>query len=79
MGLERQQGPPPFRPTLRQTRHGTCVLLRIGPWSHAEVRNGGFPDWLLTKAPQTRSNDPAYLHYVDLYDQQCPAEQLKGA
>ena len=58
-------------------KHGMYVVPRIGPWSHAEVRNGGFPDWLLTKAPQTRSNDPAYLHYVDLYYQQI-GEQLKG-
>jgi hypothetical protein len=58
-------------------KHGMYVVPRIGPWSHAEVRNGGFPDWVLTKAPQIRSNDPAYLHYVDLYDQQIAA-QLKG-
>ena len=53
------------------------VIPRIGPWSHAEVRNGGFPDWLLAKTTQQRSNDPSYLHYVDLYDQQIAA-QLKG-
>ena len=58
-------------------KHGMYVVPRIGPWSHAEVRNGGFPDWLLAKTPQTRSNDPAYLHYVDLYYQQI-GEQLKG-
>ncbi len=58
-------------------RHGMYVVPRIGPWSHAEVRNGGFPDWLLAKTNQTRSNDPAYLHYVDLYYQQIAA-QLKG-
>ena len=27
-------------------KHGMYVYPRIGPWSHAEVRNGGFPDWL---------------------------------
>ena len=58
-------------------KHGMYVVPRIGPWSHAEVRNGGFPDWLLTKTNQTRSNDPTYLHYVDLYYQQIAA-QLKG-
>jgi beta-galactosidase len=58
-------------------KHGMYVVPRIGPWSHAEVRNGGFPDWLLAKTTQQRSNDPAYLHYVDLYDQQIAA-QLKG-
>ena len=58
-------------------KHGLYVVPRIGPWSHAEVRNGGFPDWLLTKTNQTRSNDPTYLHYVDLYYRQIAA-QLKG-
>ena len=58
-------------------KHGMYVVPRIGPWSHAEVRNGGFPDWLLTKTTQLRSNDPTYLHYVDLYYRQIAA-QLKG-
>ena len=58
-------------------KHGMYVVPRIGPWSHAEVRNGGFPDWLLAKSPQQRSNDPTYLHYVDLYYKQI-GEQLKG-
>ena len=58
-------------------KHGMYVVPRIGPWSHAEVRNGGFPDWLLAKTTQQRSNDPAYLQYVDLYYKQI-GEQLKG-
>jgi hypothetical protein len=58
-------------------RHGMYVLPRIGPWSHAEVRNGGFPDWLLAKTTQQRSNDPAYLGYVDTLYKQVGA-QLKG-
>ncbi len=58
-------------------KHGMYVLPRIGPWSHAEVRNGGFPDWLLAKTKQQRSNDPAYLSDVDLYYKQI-GEQLKG-
>jgi hypothetical protein len=58
-------------------KHGMYVVPRIGPWSHAEVRNGGFPDWLLEKTKQQRSNDPGYLSYVDLYDRQI-ASQLKG-
>jgi beta-galactosidase len=44
-------------------KHGMLVFVRIGPWDHGEVRNGGFPDWLLSKA-KVRSNDPAYLVYV---------------
>jgi beta-galactosidase len=58
-------------------KHGMYVVPRIGPWSHAEVRNGGFPDWLLTETTQQRSNDPTYIHFVDLYYKQIAA-QLKG-
>ena len=29
---------------------GLKLILRIGPWAHGEVRNGGFPDWLLKMA-----------------------------
>jgi hypothetical protein len=50
-------------------RHGMWVLARIGPWCHGEVRNGGFPDWLLGKESKkefkTRSADANYLKYVD--------------
>lgn len=56
---------------------GLYMLLRIGPWVHAEARNGGFPDWLLQKGYEVRSNDPGYLKevskfYTKLY------EQVKG-
>jgi beta-galactosidase len=57
-------------------KHGLYVFLRIGPWSHGEVRNGGFPDWLLTKGV-TRRNDPQYLSYVQRYFGQI-GEQVKG-
>ncbi|HCM13774.1 MAG TPA: beta-galactosidase [Lachnospiraceae bacterium] len=43
---------------------GLYLMLRIGPWVHGEVRNGGFPDWLLQKGYQLRSNDPGYLAEV---------------
>jgi beta-galactosidase len=58
-------------------KHNMYVVPRIGPWSHAEVRNGGFPDWLLAKAPNVRSNDPTYLHYVQLFYDQI-GQQLRG-
>lgn len=53
---------------------GLDVLLRIGPWCHGEVRNGGFPDWLQklgdAKVVQLRRDDPGYLGYVKtLYEQ----------
>ncbi len=40
------------------------VLLRIGPFVHAECRNGGLPDWLYGRAIPVRSNDERYLFYV---------------
>ena len=46
---------------------GLDVVLRIGPWCHAELRNGGFPEWLLAKGCETRTDDPEYLGYVTRY------------
>lgn len=53
---------------------GIHLFLRIGPWSHGEVRNGGFPDWLLDYGDILRSNSPTYFelvkdYYTSLYDQ----------
>ncbi|MBO5279480.1 MAG: beta-galactosidase [Lachnospiraceae bacterium] len=50
------------------------MILRIGPWSHGEARNGGFPDWLLTKGWKLRTNDADYLaevkrYYTKIYEQ----------
>lgn len=46
------------------------VILRIGPFCHGEVRNGGIPDWVFTKGCKTRSQDPKFLSFVDkLYRQ----------
>ena len=42
------------------------VWLRIGPYGHGEVRNGGLPDWIFKKG-KTRSNDPQYLSFVNRY------------
>jgi hypothetical protein len=44
---------------------GLQVLLRIGPFCHGEVRNGGMPDWLYGKPYEVRSNDPRYLFHVE--------------
>lgn len=56
---------------------GLKVVVRCGPWSHGEVRNGGLPDWLLQKGWTVRSDDPRYLDKVrGLYGQ--IAEQLRG-
>jgi hypothetical protein len=57
-------------------RAGLRVMLRIGPWDHAEVRYGGVPDWVVDAMP-TRSNDPTYLRYVErLYAQ--IGQQVRG-
>lgn len=53
---------------------GLYLMLRIGPWSHGEVRNGGFPDWLLQKDFEPRTNDQKYfdkvrIFYSELYKQ----------
>jgi len=58
-------------------KHRMYVEPRIGPWDHGEVRNGGFPDWLLKKGRPTRINDPVYLAYVRTWFGQV-GQQLKG-
>ncbi|WP_136709636.1 beta-galactosidase [Agromyces sp. H66] len=44
---------------------GLDVVLRIGPWCHGEVRNGGFPDWVQQAPVAHRTDDPAYLALVE--------------
>jgi hypothetical protein len=59
---------------------GLSVFLRIGPWVHGEVRNGGFPDWLQNKEKEgigLRSNDEKYLAYVRVYWEQV-FNQVRG-
>ena len=40
------------------------VVLRVGPFCHGEVRNGGIPDWMFTKGCRLRSQEPVFLEYV---------------
>ena len=47
-------------------KHGMFVWVRVGPWDHGEVRNGGLPDWLVQKT-KTRENDATYLKYVQRF------------
>lgn len=56
---------------------GLKVALRIGPWVHGEVRNGGFPDWLVKKGIPLRCNDPEYLKYVRRFYRRI-GEQVQG-
>ncbi|WP_460796827.1 beta-galactosidase [Microbacterium sp. GXF0217] len=46
-------------------RVGVDVILRIGPWCHGEVRNGGHPDWVVSAVgDRARTDDPEYLDLV---------------
>jgi hypothetical protein len=60
---------------------GFYIIVRPGPYICAEWDTGGFPQWLLTKAPKTpppgegwlRSDDPAFLAWSKhWYDAVCP-------
>jgi hypothetical protein len=49
---------------------GMPVVLRVGPFCHGEVRNGAIPDWMFSKGCKMRSEQPAFLGYVEkLYRQ----------
>ena len=51
-------------------QEGLPVVLRLGPFCHGEVRNGGIPDWVFTKGCKTRDENPVFLSYVErLYRQ----------
>lgn len=56
---------------------GLKAFVRCGPWDHGEVRNGGFPDWLLKKGWETRSNDTNYLNKTKIFYGEI-AKQLDG-
>ncbi|WEH14685.1 beta-galactosidase [Streptomyces sp. VNUA24] len=58
-------------------RHGLDLIPRIGPWVHAEVRNGGLPDWVLARTDAPRTDDPAYLGPVRAW-YAAIAGQLRG-
>jgi len=53
------------------------MFLRIGPWSHGEARNGGFPDWLMQDGCKIRTNDPAYFEIVHTFYSKL-FEQVQG-
>ncbi len=56
---------------------GLEVIVRIGPFGHGEMRNGGLPDWIYGRDFEVRSNDSLYLDYTrKLYSQ--ISGQLKG-
>lgn len=45
-------------------KYGMMVILRIGPFAHGEMRNGGLPDWLYGKPYDVRENNPGFLDAV---------------
>ncbi len=45
-------------------RQHMWVIVRIGPFAHGEMRNGGLPDWLYGQPYDVRENDPGFLEAV---------------
>ena len=65
-----------FLETCREV--GLKVVVRCGPWSHGEVRNGGFPDWVVAhKDWRLRSMDTNFLAAVKILYAQI-GDQLRG-
>lgn len=56
---------------------GMKMCLRVGPWVHAELRGGGFPDWVYEQSYKPRTNDAAYLSDVEKYFEEI-YKQCKG-
>lgn len=45
-------------------KHEMYAIVRIGPFDHGEVRNGGLPDWLYGKPFEVRSTNQLFLDYT---------------
>jgi len=58
-------------------KHQMDVIVRIGPFCHAEMRSGGFPDWVFAKPMEVRADDRMYLHYTELLYNEI-GKQLQG-
>lgn len=58
-------------------REGMYVTLRMGPFNHGEMRNGGLPDWLYGKPYEVRSTDPGFLDAVRRF-YSAVSEQVRG-
>jgi hypothetical protein len=58
-------------------KHEMYVWLRPGPWVHAEARYGGFPNWLINKKIELRSNNQTYLSFCDTFFKAI-GEQTRG-
>jgi len=53
------------------------VFVRMGPWCHGEVRNGGLPDWVQNSGTKLRTTDPAFMAMVKLLYKEI-AQQIDG-
>ena len=53
------------------------AIVRLGPWCHGEVRNGGLPDWVQNSGTRLRTTDPAFLALVRPFYGQI-AQQMRG-
>lgn len=42
------------------------VILRLGPFCHGEVRNGGIPDWVFEKGCKLRQTNPEFLKMCEI-------------
>lgn len=58
-------------------KHQMDVIVRIGPFCHAEMRSGGYPDWVFAKPMEVRADDPMYLRYTELLFNEI-GRQLQG-
>ena len=58
-------------------KHGLYVILRIGPFDHGEVRNGGIPDWVLGKPYDIRCASEGFMVQTKLLYEKI-GEQVKG-
>jgi hypothetical protein len=55
-------------------KHNLYVIVRIGPFCHGEVRNGGIPDWLYGKPCEVRSLSDLFLSYTKRLYERLAAE-----
>ena len=58
-------------------KHAMHVIVRIGPFAHGEVRNGGLPDWLYGKPFEVRSANEGFLACTRRFYRKL-AEQFEG-
>lgn len=56
---------------------GLDVIIRIGPWCHGEVRNGGFPDWIFDKPYKLRDTNPEFMALTKKW-YEAVAKQVEG-